>query len=144
MPAHAPIPAAACARRPLACAAINHTHTHNTHTHSTQTQTQNTHTHTTHTQTDTGHKHHTHTHTRTHTTHTQINKPVYTPTAIVSMLRNGLNGACITFRTCSRSPALHGVAGSPLELNYAERSKHRAVPLAPHFQPATTETHSLH
>ncbi len=42
------------------------------------------------------------------------------------------------------SPALHGVAGSPLELNYAERSKHRAVPLAPHFQPATTETQNLH
>jgi len=38
------------------------------------------------------------------------------------------------------SPALHGVAGSPPVLNYAERSKHRAVPLAPHFQPETTQT----
>lgn len=99
MPAHAPIPAAACAQRPLACAAIAHTHKY------------------------------------TNPLHTECN---------VNVLRNGLNESLLPLGPALGSPALHGVAGSPPELNYAERSKHRAVPLAPHFQPATTETLILH
>lgn len=77
-------------------------------------------------------------HIYTKTQHKYSNRP-HTESN-VNMLRNRLNVIVLPLGPALGSPALHGVAGFPPVLNYAECSRHRAVPLAPHFQPETTET----
>lgn len=96
MPARVPVPAAVCARRPLACAAAACKHTK-----------------------------------------PFIHQKCFENTMLASL--KSCSCKAIPSGLALGYPALHAVAGSPLEQNDAERSTHRALPLAPHFQPETTQ-----